>query len=146
MVFGYIYKCVGVGGGGGSSVGIATDHGPDDPGSNPGGRRDFPPVQTGPGAHPASCKMGTGSPPGVKCSRDVLLTIHPLLVSQSWKSRVIPLPTSGPQRACNGITLPLHIYFVYQYSLNMAIRKSRNTLELSSTYENKWNLCVIKLI
>jgi len=24
-------------------------------------RRDFPPVQTGPGAHPASCTMGTGS-------------------------------------------------------------------------------------
>ena len=29
--------------------------------------RDFPPVQTGPGAHPASCKMGTGSFPGLKC-------------------------------------------------------------------------------
>ena len=28
--------------------------------------RDFPPVQTGPGAHPASCKIGTGSFPGVK--------------------------------------------------------------------------------
>jgi len=28
--------------------------------------RDFPPVQTGPEAHPASCKMSTGSFPGVK--------------------------------------------------------------------------------
>ena len=28
--------------------------------------RDFPPVQTGPGAHPASCKMGTGYFPGGK--------------------------------------------------------------------------------
>ena len=36
--------------------------------------RDFPPVQTGLGAHPASCKMGTGSIPGVKCGRGVLLT------------------------------------------------------------------------
>ena len=27
---------------------------------------DFPPVQTGLGAHPASCKMGTGSFPGIK--------------------------------------------------------------------------------
>jgi len=36
-------------------------------GSNPGGRRDFSaPVQTGPGAHPASYTMGTGSFPGVK--------------------------------------------------------------------------------
>ena len=40
-------------------------------------RRDFPPVQTGPGAHPASCKMGTGSFSGVKCVRGVLLTTHP---------------------------------------------------------------------
>ena len=47
----------------------------------------------GPGAHPASCKMGTGSFPGVKCGRGVLLTTHPLLVPLSWKSRAIPLPT-----------------------------------------------------
>ena len=55
--------------------------------------RDFPPVQTGPGVHPASCTMGTGSFPGVKYGRDVLLTTHPLLVPWSWKSRAIPLPT-----------------------------------------------------
>ena len=42
--------------------------------------REFPAVQTGPGTHPASCKMGTGFLPGVKCSRGVLLTTHPLLV------------------------------------------------------------------
>jgi len=40
----------------GSSVGIATDYGLDGPGSNLGGDEIFPPVQTGPGAHPASCK------------------------------------------------------------------------------------------
>ena len=55
-------------------------------------RRDFPPVQTGPGTHPASCKMGTGSFPGVKCGRGVLLTTHPLLVPRSWQSTAIPLP------------------------------------------------------
>jgi hypothetical protein len=33
---------------------------------NPGGVRFFAHVQTGPGAHPASCIMGTGSFPGVK--------------------------------------------------------------------------------
>jgi len=60
----------------GSSVGIATNYGLNGLGSNPGGR-DFPPVQTGPGAHPASCKMGTGSLSGVKCGRGVLLTTHP---------------------------------------------------------------------
>jgi len=34
-------------------------------------------VQTGPGAHPASCTMGTGSFPGVKNGRGVTLTPHP---------------------------------------------------------------------
>ena len=77
----------------GSSVGIATDYGLDGPGSNPSGDEIFPLVQTGPEAHPASCKMGTGSFPGVKCGRGVLLTTHPLLVPRSWKSRAIPLPT-----------------------------------------------------
>ena len=32
----------------------------------PVGARFSAPVQTGPGAHPASCTMGTGSFPGVK--------------------------------------------------------------------------------
>ena len=49
-------------------------------GSNPGGARFSAPVQTGPGAHPASCTMGTGSFPGVKSGRGVTLTPHPLLV------------------------------------------------------------------
>ena len=55
--------------------------------------RDYPPVQTRPRAQPASCTMGTGTFPGVKCSRGVLLTTHPFLVPRSWKSRAIPLPT-----------------------------------------------------
>ena len=50
----------------GGSVGIATGYGLDGPGSNPGGSRDFPHVQTVPGAHPSSCTIGTGSFPGVK--------------------------------------------------------------------------------
>jgi len=55
------------------------------------GARFSAPEQTGPGAHPASCKMGTGSFPGVKSGRGVTLTTHPLLVSWSRKSRAIPL-------------------------------------------------------
>jgi hypothetical protein len=51
----------------GSSVGIATDYGLDGPGIESRWRgRFFAHVQTGPGAHPASCKMGTGSFPRVK--------------------------------------------------------------------------------
>jgi hypothetical protein len=58
-----LLKC----GGPGSSVGIAIGYGLD----GRGGRilveaRFFAPVQTGPGAHPASCTMGTGSFPGGK--------------------------------------------------------------------------------
>ena len=40
--------------------------------------------------------MGTGSFPGVKCSRGVLLTTHHLVVLQSWKGKALPLPTTGP--------------------------------------------------
>jgi hypothetical protein len=55
------------------------------------GARFSAPVQTDSGAHPASCTMGTGSFPGVKSSRGVMLTPHPLLVPWSRKGRAIPL-------------------------------------------------------
>jgi len=77
----------------GSSVGIATELLAERSGIEFRQGRDFQPVQTGPGAHPASCTMGAGSFPWVKCGRGVLLTTHPLLVPRSWKSRAIPLPT-----------------------------------------------------
>ena len=77
----------------GSSVGIATELRAGRSGMESRWGRDFPPVQTGPGAHPASCKMGTGSFPGVKCGRGVLLNTHTLLVPRSWKSSAITLPT-----------------------------------------------------
>jgi len=76
-----------------SSVGIATELRAGRSGIESRWGWDFPPVQTGPGAHPASCKMGTLSFPGVKCGRGTLLTTHPLLVLRSWKRRNIPLPT-----------------------------------------------------
>jgi len=37
-------------------------------------------------AHPASCTIGTGCFPGVKCGRGVLLTTHPFLAPRSSKS------------------------------------------------------------
>jgi hypothetical protein len=50
-----------------SSVGIATGYGLDGPGmESRWGARFFAHVQIGPGAHPASCTMGTGSFPGLK--------------------------------------------------------------------------------
>jgi len=65
------YSCCGPG----SVVGIATDYGLDGPGIESWlGKRFSAPVQTGPGAHPASCTMGTGSFPGVKSGQGVTLT------------------------------------------------------------------------
>jgi hypothetical protein len=66
-----------------SSAGIATGYGLDGPGIEfRWGTKFSAPVQTGPGAHPACCTMGTGSFPGVKrpgCDADP----HPLLVPRS---------------------------------------------------------------
>jgi len=77
----------------GSSVGIATELRAERSRIESQWGRDFPTVKTGPEAHPASCTMGTGSFPAVKCGRGVLLTTHPFLVPRSCKSRAIPLPT-----------------------------------------------------
>ena len=61
----------------GSSVGIATELRAGRSGDPIPVWQGFPPVQTGPGAHPASCTMGTEAFPGVKYSLGVLLTTHP---------------------------------------------------------------------
>jgi len=59
-----------------SAVGIATRYGLDGPGIESRGEERFSaPVQTGSGAHPASCTVGTGSFPGVK--RPVRGVDHP---------------------------------------------------------------------
>jgi hypothetical protein len=76
--------CVGPG----SSVGVSTGYGLYGPGiESRWGARFSAPVQTGRGAHPASCRMGTESFPGVASGRGVTLITHPLLVPRS-KNRV----------------------------------------------------------
>jgi len=71
---------------------IATGYGLDSPWiESRWGWRFSAPVQTGPGAHTASFKMGAGSFPGLKSGQGVKLTPHPLLVPWSWKGRAIPL-------------------------------------------------------
>jgi len=77
----------------GSSVSIATDYGLDGPGSNPGEDEIFRPSKPALGPTQPSLKWEPCLSPGVKCSRGVLLTTHPLLVPQSWKCRAIPVPT-----------------------------------------------------
>ena len=55
-------------------------------------------------------ELGTGSFPGIKCGRDVLLNTHPLLVPRSRKSRAILF------RSVQG--------FLYLYSLTESHRNS----------------------
>jgi hypothetical protein len=78
----------------GSSVGIVSDYELDNRAievRSPTGAEDFsssPCLQTGSGAHPASCTMSTGgSSPGVKRGRGVTLTTHPHLVPRLSMSR-----------------------------------------------------------
>src|SRR5215468_2552293 len=77
----------------GSSVGIATELRAGRSGDRiPVEARFFTHVRTGPGAHPASCTMGTGSFLGVK--RLGHGADHPpLLAPRSQKGRAIPLAT-----------------------------------------------------
>jgi len=52
----------------GSSVDTTTDYGLEGSESDPGGDEIFRPFRPGPGAHPASCKMGTGSFPEIEAA------------------------------------------------------------------------------
>jgi len=69
------------------------------------------PVQTGPGPHPASCTMVTGSFPGVKSGRGVKLTPHPLIVPRSRKSRAIPLLPLWAVRPVQSLSACKRVHF-----------------------------------
>ena len=73
----------------------------------------FSAFQTGPGDHPASCTMGTGSFPGVESGRGVTLTPHPL-----------PMP-----RSKNGVEL----YLYSPLGTSWSIQRVKATLTIIST-------------
>ena len=90
----------------------------------------FPPVQTDPGAHLASFKMGTGSFLGGRGGRGVGLTPHPHLVPKVLeKNTAVPLLTL---RDCvvykKGETvptfLPLSLHLAFSSSLLISSRLS----------------------
>ena len=85
-------------------------------GSNPGGARFSAPAQTGPGAHPTSCTMGTGSFPAAKSGRGVTLTPHPLL-PWSRKSSAIPLLPLWAVRPVQSLSACTRLYFTYKKPL-----------------------------
>ena len=92
----------------GSSVGIATElHAGRSGDRIPVGARFSAPVQTGPGTHPASCTMGTGSFSGVKSGRCVTLTPYSLLVPLVMKEQSY---TSTPPMDSTACTEPQYSY------------------------------------
>jgi hypothetical protein len=80
------------------------------------------PIQTGPGAHPASCTVGTGSFRGVESGQGVKLTPHPLLVPRpKERSRAIPLLSLRAFVACKkGETYLLRIKGLYMFRALLA--------------------------
>jgi len=84
-------------------------------GSNPGGGEIFRTCPDRPWAHPVSCKMGTGSFPGVKSGRCVTLTPHPLLVPWSRKSRAIPLLPFWAVRPLQSLSACTRVHFTFTY-------------------------------
>jgi hypothetical protein len=87
-----------------SSVGIATRYGLDGPVIESRWRARFSaPVQTGPPAHTASCRMGTGSFPGLKWpGRGV--NHPPPSSAEVAKSRALPLLPLWAFVACYRVT------------------------------------------
>jgi len=79
------------------------------------GARFSAPVQTDPGAHTASCTMGTGSFPGAKSGQGLLLTTHPLLVPWSRKRRAIPLLPLWAVRPVQSLSACTRVHFTFYY-------------------------------
>jgi len=107
-----------------SVVGIATGYGLDSPGIESRWGPDFPhPSRPALGAHPTSCRMGTGSFPEAKSDQGVTLTPHPLLVPWSWKSRAIrllPLWAVRPVQSVSACTR-VHFTFTFMFSVRKCV-------------------------
>ena len=88
-----------------------------------------------PARHPASCKMGTGSFPGVKCGRSVLLTTHPLLCRGHGRVELYsthPLSHTGP------VTGTLYLYLL---NIKIMSQKIGITIKLEGV-EKTLILCI----
>ena len=83
----------------------------------PVGSRFSAPVQTGPGPHPTSCTMGTGSFLGVKSSWGMMLTPHPILGPWSWMSRAIPLLSLWAIWPVQSLSACTRVHFIFFYLL-----------------------------
>ena len=103
-------------------------------GSNPGGGFSVP-VQTGPESHPATCKMGTGSFPGVKSGQGVMLTPHPILVPWSRKNRVIPLLPLWAVRPVQSLSACTRVHFNFTFHYTVIVVQLSNKCRISASKE-----------
>ena len=104
--------------GSGSSVGIATGYGLDDPGSKSGGGEILPTCPDRPWGPPSLLYNGYRVFPGGKERPGRDADLSPLLVSWSWKGRAIPLLPLWAVRPVHGVQLFHNIH-----------RKRRQTLQ-----------------
>jgi len=119
------------------------------------------PVQTGPGAHPASCKMGTGSFLGVKSGQGVTLTPHPLLVSWSRNSRAIlllPLWAVRPVQSLSACTRVHCTFFHHSLTLTCVLipslfpvfvlvkKKKQGQTTSQILYANSSQICIFLIV
>jgi hypothetical protein len=113
----------------GSVVRMATGYGLDGPGIESQWEAKFSaPFQTGPGAHPASYTMGTGSFPGVKSGRGVTPTPHLLLVTWSRKGRAIPLFPQWAVRPVRSLSACTRVHFTFTTS-NVSVAAEQRTIK-----------------
>ena len=126
------HECLITWSGPGSVDGIATGYGLDGPViESRWGARFSAPFHTGPGAHPASCTMGTGSFPEEKSDRGVTLAPHPFLVSWSRKGRAIPLLPLWAVRPVQSLRACTRVHFTFFFP---------------SYKTAKWNICHVPTI
>jgi len=108
-------------------------------GTNPVGARFSASVQTGLGAHPASCTMGTRSLPRGYSGRGVALTTH-TLAQRFRKAELYRYCTSESFLACSMVNCTfLYFYKFYCAKIiyNMYKSKVYKTLPLTSLHNLK---------
>jgi hypothetical protein len=98
-------------------------------------------VQTGSGAHPASCTVGTVSFPGVKRGRGVTLTPHPILVALSWKGRSITLLPLSAVRPVQSLSACTTVHFTFTLGYPACYFPAFRIRKVHKTYNRRRELC-----
>jgi len=103
------------------------------------------PIQTGPGAHPASCTMGTGSLPGVESGWGVTMNPHPHLVPWSGKSGAIPLLPLWAVRPVQSPSACKNVHFTFTYMFRPFLRPS-SRMSILKSYKGRYSKLKFKIV